>query len=403
MNLFIKLLSNGILVQFLTIISTLIFSRLFSVDQFGSLAFYVSFGSLIAVVGGLRFDYLILKENISEKLAGYFISNIISILMNLLIMLIAYIFQSKFDFLSDVNIFILFIFGLGFSLFNNLSQYLISKKNYKLFTRLRLIQVIGVFFIALFMKFLFNSSNSMVYAYSLSQLCLGMGGMLFIVKTYNKSIKNEHPHVFLKKNFHESFQNFTISFMQYSTPLMPVLIGGYIFDQKNIGAYFVFSQMISAPLNIFRRNLLIFFNGEFASKQKFNDVIKAKILTQRNLLLFTFSLTFISTILYFLKNEVVAILLGTQWLPYSYLLLPLFIYFLFDCILQPFTTLLPLWGNANYSLTMEFFRFFLLIIILPLSTIYLKIEFFEFLMAYIIIMLTIYYIVVFKTLQLSKV
>ena len=72
MNLFVKLLSNGILVQFLTIISTLIFSRLFSVDQFGSLAFYVSFGSLIAVVGGLRFDYLILKENISEKLAGYF-------------------------------------------------------------------------------------------------------------------------------------------------------------------------------------------------------------------------------------------------------------------------------------------------------------------------------------------
>ena len=110
MNLFVKLLSNGILVQFLTIISTLIFSRLFSVDQFGSLAFYVSFGSLIAVVGGLRFDYLILKENISEKLAGYFISNIISILMNLLIMLIAYAFQSKFDFLSDVNIFILFIF-----------------------------------------------------------------------------------------------------------------------------------------------------------------------------------------------------------------------------------------------------------------------------------------------------
>ena len=135
MNLFLKLLGNGILVQSLTIVSTLIFSRVFSVDQFGELAFYVSFGSLLAVIGGLRFDYLILRDSILDKEVGLFLSNIISIIINLIIFIFAFILQSQFGIIANINIFFLPLFGLGFSFFNNISQYLISKKEYSLFSQ----------------------------------------------------------------------------------------------------------------------------------------------------------------------------------------------------------------------------------------------------------------------------
>ncbi len=400
MRIFIKLMSSGILVQALMLLSTLVFSRIYLVDDFGELAFYASFGSIMAIIGGLRFDYILLKESISDKVGAYFLSNISSLFFNLIILFIFFTLQYFFH-LLNYNLFILFLFGFGFSLFNNLTQFCVAQKNYNYFITLRFIQVITVFVIAALAYVSPYELKGLLWAYGGSQFLLGLIGFIFVLKNKSVEIDLVSLHKFYKENISEAAKNSLISFMQYSTPLIPVFIGGMFYDKKIIGAYFVFSQMISAPLNVIRRNLLIYFNGEFSSKEKFYNAFY-KVFSLTRFVLFLSILSIILLITYFFKDQLTILVLGIQWSPYAYLLLPLVFYFVFDSLLQPFTTLLPLWNKVNISLLYEGGRFILLAIVLPALIHIFKFDFVIFLTIYIFIMLCVYLMIFYKIFSLPS-
>lgn len=400
MRIFIKLMSSGILVQVLMLLSTLVFSRIYLVDDFGELAFYASFGSIIAIIGGLRFDYILLKESISDKVGAYFLSNILSLFLNLIILLIFFFIQYFFQ-LLNYNLLILFLFGFGFSLFNNLTQFFVAQKKYNYFITLRFIQVITVFVIAILAYASQYELKGLLWAYGGSQFLLGLMGFGFLLKNKWVEVDLASLHKCYKENISEAGKNSLISFMQYSTPLIPVFVGGMFYDKKIIGAYFVFSQMISAPLSVVRRNLLIYFNGEFSSREKFYHAF-SKVFSLTRFFLFLGILSVLLLITYFFKDELTLLVLGSQWSPYAYLLLPLVFYFVFDSLLQPFTTLLPLWNKVNISLLYEGVRFFLLVIILPVLIYIFKFDFVIFLTIYILIMLCVYLMIFYKIFSLHS-
>ncbi|WP_417211390.1 hypothetical protein [Acinetobacter venetianus] len=400
MRIFIKLMSSGILVQVLMLLSTLVFSRIYLVDDFGELAFYASFGSIMAIIGGGRFDYILLKESISDKVGAYFLSNILSLFLNLIILLIFFVIQYFFQ-LLNYNLLILFLFGFGFSLFNNLTQFFVAQKKYNYFITLRFIQVITVFVIATLAYVSPYELKGLLWAYGGSQFLLGLMGLGFLLKNKWVEVDLASLHKFYKENISEAGKNSLISFMQYSTPLIPVFVGGMFYDKKIIGAYFVFSQMISAPLSVVRRNLLIYFNGEFSSREKFYHAF-SKVFSLTRFFLFLGVLSVLLLITYFFKDELTLLVLGSQWSPYAYLLLPLVFYFVFDSLLQPFTTLLPLWNKVNISLLYEGVRFFLLVIILPVLIYIFKFDFVIFLTIYILIMLCVYLMIFYKIFSLHS-
>ncbi|UIZ96485.1 lipopolysaccharide biosynthesis protein [Acinetobacter johnsonii] len=400
MRIFIKLMSSGILVQVLMLLSTLVFSHIYLVDDFGELAFYASFGSIMAIIGGLRFDYILLKESISDKVGAYFLSNILSLFLNLIILLIFFFIQYFFQ-LLNYNLLILFLFGFGFSLFNNLTQFFVAQKKYNYFITLRFIQVITVFVIAILAYASQYELKGLLWAYGGSQFLLGLMGFGFLLKNKWVEVDLASLHKCYKENISEAGKNSLISFMQYSTPLIPVFVGGMFYDKKIIGAYFVFSQMISAPLSVVRRNLLIYFNGEFSSREKFYHAF-SKVFSLTRFFLFLGILSVLLLITYFFKDELTLLVLGSQWSPYAYLLLPLVFYFVFDSLLQPFTTLLPLWNKVNISLLYEGVRFFLLVIILPVLIYIFKFDFVIFLTIYILIMLCVYLMIFYKIFSLHS-
>ncbi|KXZ67521.1 hypothetical protein [Acinetobacter venetianus] len=400
MRIFIKLMSSGILVQVLMLLSTLVFSRIYLVDDFGELAFYASFGSIMAIIGGVRFDYILLKESISDKVGAYFLSNILSLFLNLIILLIFFVIQYFFQ-LLNYNLLILFLFGFGFSLFNNLTQFFVAQKKYNYFITLRFIQVITVFVIATLAYVSPYELKGLLWAYGGSQFLLGLMGLGFLLKNKWVEVDLASLHKFYKENISEAGKNSLISFMQYSTPLIPVFVGGMFYDKKIIGAYFVFSQMISAPLSVVRRNLLIYFNGEFSSREKFYHAF-SKVFSLTRFFLFLGVLSILLLITYFFKDELTLLVLGSQWSPYAYLLLPLVFHFVFDSLLQPFTTLLPLWNKVNISLLYEGVRFFLLVIILPVLIYIFKFDFVIFLTIYILIMLCVYLMIFYKIFSLHS-
>ena len=86
----------------------------------------------------------------------------------------------------------------------------------------------------------------------------------------------------------------------------------------------------------------------------------------------------------------VAALFGEKWLAHASLLPLLFVYFFLDALLQPLTTLLPLWGKEKYALLYEVLRFFLVFLVLPLGVFFWAYSFSQFLVLYFACMLLCY-------------
>lgn len=397
MSVFIKLMSSGILVQLLMIATTLVFTRLFSVENFGELAFYASYGSILAVISGLRFDYLNLKDSIHDKYVGYLVSSMCCIILNIIIFFLLFVASYFYDVLSKYSLYSMFLFGISYGLFHSLSQYFIANKDYKNFIFCRLVQVSSIFIIGLSLYLAQYNNNPLILSYSFAQLLLGFIGLLIIIRNNVVETTIQQTRVFFNENLSEALKNTIISFAQYSAPLVPVLIGGMLFDEKNIGAYFVFAQMISAPLSVIRRNLLVYLNGEFSSIQKFRSLFK--YINKKYIALGCIFILFAFAVVYFLDEEITLLVLGGQWVVFSYMFFPLLLYFIIDTVLQPITTLLPLWGNANYSISLEVLKIILLTTMLPLLTIYFSLSFMGFLLLFIAIMIIAYVMITLKTLN----
>ena len=153
--------------------------------------------------------------------------------------------------------------------------------------------------------------------------------------------------------------------LQYSAPLAPILLGGYFFKSSEVGAYFVVSQIFAAPLGILRRSFLSFLNAEASSPEKAEAILVGikKEFLMRVLGGGCLVMASLLSVFWFFGSSVVTILIGVQWVGYSYLLMPLAAYFMIDAVLQPFSTLAPLWRRGQAAFLFELFRFFLVYVL----------------------------------------
>lgn len=396
MNIILKLLGGSLVVQLLMFIALMISSRLFSPEQFSEVAWYLSVASVFSMISAFRLDYIVLKEDILDKI--HFFKNVV--LLNLLVILfsslILILIDSYFDLI--INSYLLIAFLFGFSFFNISLQYFVVVKEYDYIIYSRFFLALSQIIILLFLWRNYFEYG-LLLANFIPYVLLSIFFLILFFYKYKIILRDFCD--FCVQNIKEGFKNSILTFMQYSTPLMPVLFGAYLFDAKNIGAYFLISQAIAAPFSIFRRNLLIYFNGELADKKEAGIFIH-RILRLKSILLLLLLLMIISFFIYFTSDFFVIILFGKTWVEFSWLLIIMALYYFFDAILQPFTTLLPLWGQLKKSLYLELFRFFIIFIVIPIFFYLTKFNFKYFIWFYISSMLCIYVVnfyLVFKSLK----
>jgi hypothetical protein len=217
----------------------------------------------------------------------------------------------------------------------------------------------------------------------------------------NLSFNYKNFRIFIRKNLGEGLKNSFLTFIQYSTPVIPVLFGGYIFDKSQIGAYFLFSQTMAVPFSLVRRNVLILFNGEYSDPGKIKKLFE-HVLTTRNVLIATSVFLSLLVFLVFCSKYIIIMFFGREWLIFSWLLSLLFVYYFIDALLQPLTTLYPLWGEVNKALGFELTRFISVAIILPLIAFFAKLSFLYFIILFLIIMLLIYVVNFYSILKYVK-
>ena len=398
MKILSKLIAGGIIIQLLVAVSVMISSRLYKPELFGELGWYLSFASVFAIVAALRFDYIVLSDRVKEEEKKEFFSNaiVVSILIFSLFSLCTIVANSIFSFKYSITYLLLFCLSLSF--FNLLSQYLILIKDYKKFIFYKTNQLI-LQIILIMVFYYYFSEKGLLLANIFPQLIISL--LFFWLIRDNLSFNYKSFRVFIRKNFREGLKNSFLTFIQYSTPVIPVLFGGYIFDKSQIGAYFLFSQTMAVPFSLVRRNVLILFNGEYSDPKKIKKLF-GHVLTTKNVFIAAGVFLSLLVFLVFCSKYIIIMLFGREWLIFSWLLSLLFIYYFIDALLQPLTTLYPLWGEVNKALGFELTRFFSVAIILPLITFFVKLSFLYFIISFLIIMLLIYVVNFYSILKYVK-
>ncbi len=378
------------------IIASVIFARLYSPTAFGTLAYVSGFASIIAIVSGLRFDYIVFSKKESEKPLYNSISFLIMLSLHVLIAVILIGIDVLSELISDRTYWLVF-FSFSSSVFYLSTQLLISVGNYSFFSKVRVLQAIVQLGTG-FVFFYLNPSVGLILAYSVSQLAIGLLVYYFNFKSLFYLKINDIKACFLL-NFKNALYNSVIILIQYSTPFAPILIGEYLYRTNDVGAFFLLSSAICAPLAIFRRSLVNLFNGELTSPKKARVLIGR--MTNKFLVLVAIIVAMLCGIVLIIlfSKEIVLLAFGKQWLLYSNLMLPLFVFFFLDMIFQPFTTLLPLWCKQNYSMFLESIRFGLVFFVLPFLAFWLSFSYLNLVIGYFVLSTLIYILTIFKVFQ----
>ena len=378
------------------IIASVIFARLYSPTAFGTLAYVSGFASIIAIVSGLRFDYIVFSKKESEKPLYNSISFLIMFSLHVLIAVILIGIDVLSELISDRTYWLVF-FSFSSSVFYLSTQLLISVGNYSFFSKVRVLQAIVQLGTG-FVFFYLNPTVGLILAYSVSQLAIGFLVYYFNFKSLFYLKINDIKACFLL-NFKNALYNSVIILIQYSSPFAPILIGEYLYRTNDVGAFFLLSSAICAPLAIFRRSLVNLFNGELTSPKKARVLIGR--MTNKFLVLVAIIVAMLCGIVLIIlfSKEIVLLAFGKQWLLYSNLMLPLFVFFFLDMIFQPFTTLLPLWGKQNYSMFLESIRFGLVFFVLPFLAFWLSFSYLNLVIGYFVLSTLIYILTIFKVFQ----
>lgn len=361
------------------IVCSIVFARLYSPSSFGTLAYLSGFASIIAIISGLRFDYIVFSKKDNEKSLYNIISFLVMFFFHLFFTVIIFGIDLLSDFISKKTYWVVF-FSFSSSVFYLSTQLLISIQEYSCFSKIRIFQAV-LQLVTGFLFYYFNPDIGLILTYSISQLFVGLLVYYFNFKSLFQ-LKVEDIKTCFLVNFRNAIYNSLIILIQYSTPFAPILIGKYLYQSNDVGAFFLLSSAICAPFAIFRRSLVNLFNGEMTSPKKAEVLIgkmKDKILILFGLLFF---LLLGVVIIYFFSREIVLLIFGKQWVNYSNYILPVFVFFYLDMIFQPFTTLLPLWGKRNYSMFLESIRFGLVYLLLPFLAYWLGFNYFNLLITY---------------------
>lgn len=354
---FITLIGSGLTTQAIMFAGMLVLARLYSPSDFGEYGFYAGIASFAAVVAGLRFDYLAFTAgNQQNQLIHFYRAAILFSLITTIIAAIATtLLANKFENYTNFSTYAI-LFVLSSALYLIGTQHLLAQKEYTKYLKLRLYQAVSQIFTAIaFYKS--EQINGLILAFGATQLIIG----LYILKWSSSSpIISDYKTTLgiIKNHIGAATINTTITALQYSTPFAPIIIGSIYYNQADVGAYFLITQLIAAPCAIFRRSITNLLNAEFNDPQKLKAKIKQhkQLIKKATILSLTIAIpTFI--LAQTLKTEIIARSIGLQWIDHAALLAPLLVYYLFDSTLQPTTTLLPLWGKQASALTIETLRF----------------------------------------------
>jgi len=373
----LKLMSGNALGQLLIFFVTPILSRLYGPDDFANLALLVTFSSLFSIVAGLRFDFVYLREKCNR--ASYLtVSLVFCSLSAICVFFVSALFKSV-EWAAY-----LFLLSLSSGYMNIVGQFVVADKFYSGFAFAKGLQYLCQALVAVLFGLLMVKEG-LVWAMMISQFIF-----VFILRKTLSFNLSKSVYGDVRGDLFFCVKNSIGTILQYSTPMAPVLLLGALSSKESVGMYFFVAQLLSAPLNIFRRSFAYYLNTEFSSREKVPDFKKSFFTRKFTLLvLAAIIVVLIASVGVYVWGEFLFLLaFGEGWGGAGEVAWLLLMYFVFDSLVQPFSGLLSLWGRERLHLFIEIFRWFIVFFGIYMVSVFYNISsMFSILLMYCVVML----------------
>ena len=307
-----KLATGTALAQVLALAFLPILSRIYSQEAFGLLAAFTAVMTLITSFATLKYDTaLVLPKEDKDAYALLKLSNIITIIITIICVLILFLPIPYFQEYQGLQIFI----GIGVILsvnYNNSALWNIRFKQYNSTSISKIIQSIAIF-IFQYLLYSFFELRGLVIG---NILGISVSGLYLILSrkfdwSLYKSI-NKKEMLKQAKRYIDFPKYFTISnaVLSFSSSL-PVLLFVKFIPLAQIGLYGIALRIIAQPVNLISNSLKSVILGDMAEKRNSNKPILKWYLRIFSGL---FIISIIASVLLILFSEyIITFFLGADW------------------------------------------------------------------------------------------
>lgn len=364
------LLSGNIIGQLISILASILLTRLYSPNDFAVLAYFLTITGIISVIAGGRYELAIMlpKENVKAN-ALYLISIIFTVTFTFLVTLLCFLFGEKFALIFNVKELTQFIYFIPLSIFligiyqaSNFYSNRLSK--YKLMAG------------TLVTRSIFTSSSNVIIGWLKlfpGGLILGtiigqfIGAVLLTLGCFKEFLKElpAKDDVFLCMREYKDFplkNGFSIFFNLLANQL-PILLIGYLFQNNDIvGYYALVLRVLNLPLMTV---------GKSVSQVFYQQTNQVEKISHANLFIKTSKALFImilipSLLLLFAGPSLFGFVFGDIWEDSGYYAQIFILFYVLRFIFSPQSTLLISSGRFKTELifNVSFFIFQILSVII---------------------------------------
>lgn len=367
-NIFLRnvsILSLGTLAsQLINIVGLPILSRMYSNTEFGILALFMAFGSIVFSFSALKLDLAIVKtEKMNEKIALIRISFIAIFFLSIFAILCLYIWSYWNSQVRSLFLFLMFLFFIT----NGGSQILIyffnSEKKYQNITSAKVLLAIVNLLFALLL-FNWDSGVGLIFAITLANIFSFLGLVFF----FRKKI----PAIFkIKNTFSKQILHQNINFIKFSTPasfldvlsyqIIIIILSTY-YSEEVTGAFFMAMRVVLLPTaligaaigQVFYKDISDKFSKNRLTKKDFWDIWKILFLV--GIVPFIIFLSFGKTLFVWA--------LGDEWILASEMAIILVIKGFFNFLSSPTSSGFVVINKQQYNLILTTTRLIYTVILL---------------------------------------
>lgn len=398
--------------QIILIIVSPLLTRLFTPEDFGSLAIYTAILSIFVTIAALRFDFAVyVAENRKETINLIVLSFISLFIVTMLITIFIFFFRETIVRVFSMNInpnylFLLPMSLLGLTGYGILSKLALKRQVYKVVAKTKFVQsfTVGVF------QTLFGII-SIKPGLILGDVIGRFSGLLQVSTVINNEDKKEFKKISMNslketvikyKNYplYSSFSNL----LNNGTLQMPPLLIAVFFGEVIVGFYALLSRVVGVPMRFIGQSVSEVYLGEISNISKSNY---AEIKNLFHNLIIRLSLIailpFIIVLLF--GPQIFGFIFGEQWIDAGNYLRILSISYFIQFVMFPLSQTLEVLEKQKIQLIWQITRFVLVSLSLIIPAIIgcsVEVTLFIYSIAVVLTYTIIYFIMLYELTQKKK-
>ena len=380
---FLTLMTGTTIAQAIPIAISPILTRIYTPEDFGVFALFISIVSMMAVISTAKYEMSILlpkQENFAYQLvvlSGFFV------IMSSVLYLISLVFVESFLYRFDTIYYLIPATVLFIGLNNTFDKYNNRIKNYKLMSYQRIIKTTVESVISISFMFFLHLKTGLIWGFVLG-FFVSSGTMLYINAKYfhAKALRVSKTKMRSLAQKYSNFPKYNMPHALLNTlsSHTPIFLIPIFYTNTTLGFYALGVKMVQAPLGLVSSALFNVLGQKMAEEHaKGNEIYSLYKQMIKKLLFVALSLI----PLFLFADELFAFVFGAQWREageYVQIMMPIL---LATFVLSPLSSIPHIFQQQKKALYIEIFSTMAKIVPFLLGAYFLKLEIQSVLMFYV--------------------